>query len=145
MGYMEKFLPWLALKSVPGVGNLIFKRLVDRFKSPEAVFQASSGELGQVSGMSQRLARQIRRYRVPGWVHAELELAARKGYRIITLLDPDYPALLHEIPDPPPFLLKEGGMVLRRAETEQVVRTMQRNLTGQVSAQGRTPTQAPAG
>ncbi len=104
MGYMEKFLPWLALKSVPGVGNLIFKRLVDRFKSPEAVFQASSGELGQVSGMSQRLARQIRRYRVPGWVHAELELAARKGYRIITLLDPDYPALLHEIPDPPPFL-----------------------------------------
>ena len=51
----EKILPWFALKSVAGIGNLLLKRLIDRFDSPERVFQATSEELLQVDGMSPRL------------------------------------------------------------------------------------------
>jgi DNA processing protein len=42
---MENTLPWLALKSVPGIGNLLFKRLVERFNTPEFVFKATSRDL----------------------------------------------------------------------------------------------------
>jgi DNA processing protein len=35
---------------------------------------------------------------------------ARKEYRIITLADPDYPRLLCEIPDPPPYLYVSGRL-----------------------------------
>ena len=103
-------LPWLALKSVPGIGNLLFKRLVERFKKPELVFQAKQSDLSQVSGVTKHLAEKIRNHRAPDWISAELDLTARKGYRIVTFSDADYPALLREIPDPPPYLYVCGDI-----------------------------------
>ena len=56
---METIAPWLALKSVPGIGNLLFKRLVDRFKSPDKVFQAPGRDLRRVNGMTERLVEKL--------------------------------------------------------------------------------------
>ena len=39
-----------------------------------------------------------------------MALAAQKGVRIVTMTDPDYPALLLQIPDPPPFLYVRGKL-----------------------------------
>ena len=108
---MGNYLPWLALKSVPGIGNLLFKRLVEHFETPESVFQAANSDLRRVTGMTERLIEQIRQHRVPDWIDAELDLADRKGYRIITFSDPGYPALLREIPDPPPYLYVYGDTI----------------------------------
>ena len=47
--------PWFRLRSVPGIGNYLFKRLMDRFQSPDRVFQAPREELLQVDGISNRL------------------------------------------------------------------------------------------
>ncbi|MDP3285240.1 MAG: DNA-processing protein DprA [Desulfobacterales bacterium] len=105
---MENILPWFALKSVPGVGNLLFKRMINRFKSPEAVFGASCDELTQIEGVSDRLATAIIKHRAPEHVKKEVDLIAEKGFRIVTMSDPDYPPLLLEIPDPPPFLYVSG-------------------------------------
>jgi len=107
---MENKLPWLALKSVPGIGNLLFKRLVDRFNAPETVFLAKQDDLSQITGMTHRLAGKIRNFRAPDWIKTELDLVARKGYQIVTFSDADYPALLREIPDPPPYLYVCGDI-----------------------------------
>ncbi|MEN8245049.1 MAG: DNA-processing protein DprA [Thermodesulfobacteriota bacterium] len=107
---MENILPWLTLKSVPGIGNLLFKRLVERFITPESVFQAKPSDLSQVAGMTERLVQKIRHYRIPDWIHAELERVDQKGFRIITFADEDYPSLLREIPDPPPYLYVYGDI-----------------------------------
>jgi DNA processing protein len=107
---MENLLPWFALKSVPGVGNHIFKRLWERFKTPECVFAASHEALRQVDGLTPRLATAIKSHQVPARVQAELERAMRKPYGIVTLSDPQYPPLLREIPDPPPFLYVHGRL-----------------------------------
>ncbi|OQW97365.1 MAG: DNA processing protein DprA, partial [Desulfobacteraceae bacterium A6] len=105
---MENILPWFALKSVPGVGNHLYKRIINRFKSPEAVFRASCGELAQIEGVSDRLATAIKKHRVSEEINKEIDLIAEKGFRIVTMADPDYPPLLLEIPDPPPFLYVSG-------------------------------------
>jgi len=105
---MENILPWFALKSVPGVGNLLYKRMINRFKSPEAVFGASHDELAQIEGVSERLAAAITRHRTPDHVKKEIDLVSEKGFGIVTMKDPDYPPLLLEIPDPPPFLYVSG-------------------------------------
>jgi DNA processing protein len=42
--------PLVRPESVPGVGNLLFRRLVERFGSPEAVFTADDAELLAVQG-----------------------------------------------------------------------------------------------
>lgn len=107
---MDDILPWFFLKSVPGVGNLLFKRLLKRFQSPAQVFQASQEELLAVEGISARIAATIQDYKIPAKVNAELELLAKKRYRIVTMTDSDYPQLLREIPDPPPYLYVSGRL-----------------------------------
>ncbi len=107
---MENLRPWFKLKSIPGVGNLLGKRLIDYFKSPQNIFRAPDDELLEVEGITGRHVRAIKTHKVPAWVDAELDLAARKGYRIITLTDSNYPQLLRQIPDPPPILYVYGRL-----------------------------------
>jgi len=105
---MENILPWFTLKSVPGVGNHLYKRIINRFKSPEAALSASRDELSQIEGVSDRLATAIIKHRTSDHVKKEIDLISEKGFGIVTMSDPDYPPLLLEIPDPPPFLYVSG-------------------------------------
>jgi len=107
---MDKLLSWLCLKNVPGIGNHLFKRLIDRFSLPEAVFQATQQQLLEVEGISRRQSAAILNYKAPLSIKAELDQANQKGYKIITLADSWYPPLLKEIPDPPPFLYVSGTL-----------------------------------
>jgi DNA processing protein len=107
---MDKLYPWLCLKNVPGIGNHLFKRLIERFSLPEAVFQASQQELLEVEGISKRQSAAILNYQAPLSIKTELDQANQKGYKIITLADSWYPPLLKEIPDPPPFLYVSGTL-----------------------------------
>ena len=107
---MENLLPWFALKSVSGIGNRLYKRLIDHFGSPQAVKRASTGQLSQVEGITPRLADKIKRQRITDSMKRELELVQKAGARVITLTDPDYPALLLQITDPPPWLYLKGSL-----------------------------------
>ncbi len=107
---MENILSWFALKSVPGVGNHIFKRLINHFSSPKLTFEASQEELLKVEGMHPRLAHAIKKHKLPESAEKDLDLVMQKGYKIITMSDTDYPPLLLQISDPPPFLYVFGHL-----------------------------------
>ena len=107
---MENVSPWFALKSVPGIGNILFKRLIDRFQTPQAVFEAPDTELLGVKGVTVRLIAALRRQTVPDWVKRDIDRSIHKGYKIVTQSDPRYPPLLHQIPDPPPILFIYGNL-----------------------------------
>ena len=101
---------WLALKGVSGVGNHLYKRLIERFSTPDKVFAATDVDLTGVEGVSQRLARAIRAQRVDAAVREEIKRAQDLGCRIVTFNDPDYPSLLRHIHDPPPYLYVRGHL-----------------------------------
>jgi len=107
---MPDILPWFALKSVPGVGNLLFKRLLDRFQTPAAALRASPRELLRVEGLKQPTAQAIRHHRTPDRIKREVEQVRTHKYGIITYNDPEYPSLLRQIPDPPPYLYVYGKL-----------------------------------
>lgn len=107
---MDNLLPWFCLKNVPGIGNHLFKRLIDRFGSPDRVFQITTQELLAVEGISTRLAAAILNYKAPQRIRTELDQIHQKGYTVITLTDTSYPLLLREIPDPPPLLYVSGNL-----------------------------------
>jgi DNA processing protein len=107
---VDSILPWFILKSVPGIGNLLFKRLIDRFHSPETILEASHKDLVEVDGVTPRLADRIKRQKICDSVKPDLDLVMQKGYQIVTLIDNDYPPLLLQIPDPPPFLYVFGRL-----------------------------------
>jgi DNA processing protein len=107
---MQDISLWISLKSVPGVGNLIFKRLIDRFGSPAGVLCAPENEIARIQGISRRLVSAIRSHHLQAAVMDELKRAADAGCEIVPLTDPCYPPLLRQIPDPPPYLYAFGEL-----------------------------------
>ncbi len=123
---MEHLLPWFVLKSIPGIGNLLYKRLIDRFHSPSNAFEASYNELVKTDGLTGRLAEAIKTHRTPDTVQNELDLVVKKKVRIVTLNDPDYPSLLREIADPPPYLYVYGTL---EGKSNRIAMVGSRNAT----------------
>ncbi len=105
---MKHIQPWLALKNVTGIGNHLYKRLLVQFQAPEKVFSAKKSDLMMVAGVSDRIAAAIKGFRFPDHIKKEIELAKKQQCRIITFSDPEYPPLLHHIPDPPPYIYVKG-------------------------------------
>jgi DNA processing protein len=124
---MDKLLPWFALKSIVGIGNHTFKRLIVHFKSPDKIFQASTADILQVEGVTRRQATAIKTQKISEDVKKELDLVKKKHYEIVTFSDSDYPVLLREIPDPPPFLYVYGHIV---SDSKNIAVVGSRNATG---------------
>jgi len=101
---------WLALRLTPGVGPIRFTKLLERFKSPEAVFQAPAPELARFPRLPSKTVEALTRFDWGGQVEAELEKVRRQGLKLITLRDKLYPPMLARIPDPPPVLWTAGGL-----------------------------------
>ncbi len=106
---------WITLKNIPGVGNLLFKRLITECGTPEKVLRAARKEpktLHSIAGITPRLIDAMARAKAPHWTDTELQKVHEQGYRIVTLNDSDYPFLLTQIPDPPPYLYVAGNLPL---------------------------------
>ncbi|NOY69680.1 MAG: DNA-protecting protein DprA [Deltaproteobacteria bacterium] len=106
----KRLCSWFVLKGVPGAGNLACKRLIDCFGSPDAVLHAKKSELAAIEGISLRVVSGILKARVHDDILQEIDSAAEKGFTIITYTDRNYPTLLREIADPPPFLYVSGQL-----------------------------------
>jgi len=106
---MEEFY-WLGLKAVPGVGNVTFRRLLERFDAPGAALAASPRELGSVRGVTPAVIEAIRDGSWKRFADEECLRLAGSGARLVTFLSADYPKSLFEIPDPPPFLYVRGEL-----------------------------------
>ncbi|MBF0101908.1 MAG: DNA-protecting protein DprA [Desulfobacterales bacterium] len=106
----QDYLPWFTLKSVHGIGNYLFRKLIERFHHPKSVFEASQKELIQIKGISEELANRILEIKISDAVKQDLELVANHHYHIVTMTDPMYPPLLRQIHDPPPFLYVYGNL-----------------------------------
>jgi len=64
----------------------------------------------QVEGISARQAAAIQNFKTPESLKRELAQIDQKKINVTTLTDPAYPALLREIPDPPPYLYVSGNL-----------------------------------
>ena len=107
---MENLRHWVALKYIPGVGDYLYKNLLNRFETPAQVFQAARQELITVDGVSERVAAHILSGPSSAAADKEISRIRKTGCRIITFADEDYPPLLRETPDPPPYLYVSGQL-----------------------------------
>jgi DNA processing protein len=101
---------WFALKSVPLVGNVTFRRLLERFDTPEQALKASEAELALVRGINAALIASIRRHDYREFAERECEKVVKAGAKVVNFLEEEYPKVLLEIPDPPPILYVKGSL-----------------------------------
>ena len=105
----ESIATWIALKMIPNLGNITYKRLLERFGDPGAVFNATLDDLVKVEGLRVATAKSIVSKAWEGDPWKELARLKKTGTRIIPFSDPSYPENLREIYDPPPFLYLKGN------------------------------------
>ncbi|HTX14044.1 MAG TPA: DNA-processing protein DprA [Candidatus Baltobacteraceae bacterium] len=103
----EEELHWLALTLIPGLGTRMSGKLLDRFKTPQAVFRASRTEL-EAAGVSGAVAQSIASGCSFEDALDQQHQMMERGAVAITRNDPRYPALLGEIFDPPILLFARG-------------------------------------
>jgi DNA processing protein len=107
-GRIDDMLEWLSLQLIPGLGPVGCKGLIARFGDPGSVFRASLRELAGVEGVREEIARRIVKREPDPRAEEALRRAERVGARILRFTDPQYPASLREIRDPPLLLFARG-------------------------------------
>jgi len=118
----EAELHWLALTMIPGLGTRTAAQLIERFKTPEAVFRASSSDL-EGCGLSGSIARSIAGGCSFDDAVDQQQKARETGVAVVAMADPRYPARLREIYDPPAVLFARGRMELLQSPMIGVVGT----------------------
>src|SRR4051812_27529191 len=93
---------WLRLIRTENVGAATFRDLINRFGSAENAL-AMLPELVTSGG-----AAKLPRIPSVGEAEAELETAAKHGARLTAIGEPDYPAMLRRMDQPPPLVAVKG-------------------------------------
>src|SRR5690349_17496056 len=118
----EDELYWLALRLVPGIGARTGGKLLERFRSPIAIFHASRTEL-EAAGVSGSVAQSIASGCTFEDAATQQQKMAETGTILVTVGDPRYPKLLREIFDPPMLLFVRGRVELLQSLMLGVVGT----------------------
>ncbi len=111
----DQYLPWFLLKNIPGVGNILFRRLIERFGSPDNVLNAHRHDLISIKGMGSKvlsalLSPAFRSYQVVDELKNEIKQIDKSGFKIVTMVENNYPSLLKQIPDLPPYFTYIGSL-----------------------------------
>ena len=101
---------WIALKSIPGIGNVTFPALVDMFGSLPDIFAAPISHLKEIQGISGKTASAIANFKDWNKVKEELELVKKNDVNIITNQDDLYPQKLLNVYDRPPYIYVRGNL-----------------------------------
>jgi len=93
---------------VRGTQARVLSRLLVAAGSPEAALERPPGEAAALAGADiVEVAPLLDRSPAPG-LDAHRGRLEKCGARVVAICDPEYPALLREAPDPPPFLFVRG-------------------------------------
>jgi len=118
----EEELYWLALRLVPGLGTRSAGKLLERLRTPQAIFRATRTEL-EAAGMSGTVAQSIASGCTFEDAVTQQEKMAASDAVVVTLGDPRYPPRLREIFDPPILLYARGRVEMLEALMLAVVGT----------------------
>ncbi|OGI45186.1 MAG: DNA protecting protein DprA [Candidatus Muproteobacteria bacterium RBG_16_65_31] len=112
---------WLSLNRLPGVGATAQRALLERFGAAEGIFAASGAQLEPLLPDRPEAVRAILAGPDEAALAQELDWLKEPRRHLLTWADPDYPALLREIADPPVLLYVHGERALLSAPQLAIV------------------------
>jgi len=100
---------WVGFNLVKGIGAARMRLLLDAFGDPRSAWEASP-ELLQSAGLSPKVLETLLRVRSSVSLDLVWERIQSQGISVLTWNDPDYPARLQEVSQPPPVLYLRGEL-----------------------------------
>ncbi|HLF27315.1 MAG TPA: DNA-processing protein DprA [Anaerolineae bacterium] len=108
---------WLALATLPGIGAVTARKLLERFGDVESIFVASLADLIEIPRITPTLAGQLLAMSIEP-LETELLSLSDEGIDLLTWDDDRFPAHLRALPDAPLVLFVRG--TLQRADEQAV-------------------------
>lgn len=99
----------VGLNMVPDIGSVRLSRLTECFGAPENIFKVDYKQLIRIFGIGEEIASKIASFKQED-LDKEFELVEKRGLKIITLDDKDYPENLKDIPGAPLVLYVKGEL-----------------------------------
>ena len=121
----------IALQMTPGIGVKGAVHLLECFGTAAQIFEATEAELIGHAELRPEPARQIVRHTGFSAAEKELKYCRKHNIAAIASTDPDYPALLREIPDYPHVIYVMGDPKILAARTLSIVGTREATPYGQ--------------
>lgn len=100
----------ILLNAVKGLGNAGIRKLIQRFGSAINVLNAPEQELLENPVVPNNVIRNILDFSRDKFLDSEYNLMRKHQVQVVTCQDPEYPALLREIPDAPIVLYVKGKL-----------------------------------
>ncbi len=100
---------WLALTSLPGLGGVTVRKLLERFGDVESIFVASADELAAIPRVTWAMAEQLLASPIE-LLEEELLSLSDEGIDLLTWDDERFPANLRALPDAPVVLFMRGSL-----------------------------------
>jgi DNA processing protein len=117
----EELKAWIGLQLVPGVGNMILRRLVEHFGSAKAVWKARPADFPEIARFPARVRDALARGPDEKALERGINVLERIGAWTMTFLSKDYPSLLNEIQNPPALLYGVGDLSSLKKKAVAVV------------------------
>jgi len=108
---LDKYKYWVWLGSVPGVGAVKSKKLLEYFIDPYNIFTAKELELASLSFLSKADIANLLNKEYKEEINKHIENIIANNIKIITIEDEDYPEYLRSIYDPPIILYMKGSIL----------------------------------
>ena len=129
---------WVGFHHVKFIGPARLRRLLDTFGSLERAWHASPTELRRC--LEERSIRELLETRATLDLPATMAGLQQTGARVTVLADDGYPALLREIPAPPPVLYYRGELIETDRNAVAIVGTRRmtpygREMTARISGE----------
>lgn len=140
----KKLRVLVALNIIPGFGCRRVYALLKKLGDPEKIFGLSKRKLRTVEGIGEASALSLLTFNKWDEVDAILDQTEKSGSKLLSLADPEYPALLKQIYDPPILLWFKGNAdalslpgiaVVGTRNTSAYGRNMAKKLTGELAEQ----------
>lgn len=127
---------WLALGWLPGLSPSRLRLLLGVFGSPTKIIAASDRQLQEL-GLTRELSARVRGCMDDAALRADIERALAwcdSERHIVTLESEDYPDLLRQIDDPPPFIFVHGSIAALRLPQVAMVGSRRSSVDGKEAA-----------
>jgi len=119
----------LALKSIPGIGDVFAKKIIQQAGSAEAVFNEKPNQLIHLLGGNAAMAKKIKSKSGFDFAEKEMALLTENKGVMHSCFDPDYPERLRHCADSPLYLFGKGNLSWTQRRHISIVGT--RNCTPQ--------------
>jgi len=131
----EQLLYNIALTLIPGVGDILGKKLISLFGDAESVFREPRRHLKKMPRVGDFLSGATANKEILKRAEQELHFIERYGIRAIFFLDPDYPQRLRQCIDSPVLLFYKGSASLNPEKSVGIVGTRNATAYGKMMVQ----------